>query len=109
MSNAIAEKTTHQLSIDFPQRGEVVMSPEYTLRIEAPGAQRVEVSIDGGEWQPCRHAVGYWWFDWSDYLPGPHQVRAQSVGHDGEVAYIESRRVAVRLDEERDYADARRR
>lgn len=63
--------------IDYPLAGEIVTSPHYAFRIGAGGADRVEVSIDGKEWQPCRPAAGYWWFDWSGYNAGPHQIRAR--------------------------------
>lgn len=83
------------VKIDFPQAGEVVTSPSYTLRVDADGAAAVEVSLDGGPLLPCRYASGYWWFDWNDCRPGPHTLRAQARSSDGEVV-SDARRVLVR-------------
>lgn len=80
---------TIQASIDFPQENETVTSPCYTLRIAAPAdAERVEVSIDDGDWRLCREAGGHFWYDWSNYANGRHEatIRIQPRG---------SRRVAV--------------
>lgn len=71
------------VTCDYPQPGQAISSAEYTLRFstsfETPS---VEVSIDGGAWQPCREAVGHWWFDWSGYAGGEHALayRAQLPG-----------------------------
>jgi hypothetical protein len=67
--------------LDHPQRGEKITSPQYTFRAGAAGnIERVEISINQGPWQACRHSVGYWWYDWSGYSAGRYQavVRAQT-------------------------------
>ncbi|MDE2293807.1 MAG: hypothetical protein KGL53_17255 [Elusimicrobia bacterium] len=64
-------------AVDFPAEGECVTSPDYTFRIQAGQARRVEVSINGSLWEPCRRSVGYWWYDWSGYAPGRHQLVAR--------------------------------
>jgi hypothetical protein len=73
-------KQTCAASIDYPQAGEIIVSPQYTLRITAPEGLAVEVSIDDGAWQPCRYSVGHWWFDWSNYPAGRHTVCARVSG-----------------------------
>ncbi len=84
--------------VDFPQDKEVVVSSEYTFRVAAsPDADRVEVSIDGGEWRPCRPAVGYWWHDWSGYSKGSYRVTARTTTSSGVVAESEPRRFSVKL------------
>jgi hypothetical protein len=37
---------------------------EYVLRIGASLDGYVEISFNDAEWEPCRFASGYWWFDW---------------------------------------------
>ncbi len=36
-----------------------------------------QISIDGKEWQACRENSGLWWFDWSGYSAGAHNLRAR--------------------------------
>lgn len=64
--------------IDYPLEGEIVTSAAYTVRLGAGGAERVEVSFDGKEWQPARESVGYWWYDWTGYGAGAHTVVARA-------------------------------
>ena len=49
-----------QASIDYPKAGEAVRPPSYTVRIGAPEADAVSLSVDNGGWEPCRRAAGYW-------------------------------------------------
>ncbi|MBI3547536.1 MAG: hypothetical protein HY078_00645 [Elusimicrobia bacterium] len=65
------------VAVDHPRDDERILSNEYSIRISAAPAGKVEISIDGGEWQPCREAVGHWWYDWSGYGPGRHRVVAR--------------------------------
>ncbi len=85
------------LEIDFPLAGEIVTAPYYTFRIAAYGSARIDISIDGGDWLPCRFWIGYWWHDWSDYESGAHSVSARSRDADGAITAVESRRVDVRI------------
>lgn len=71
-------------SVEYPMQDEKIVSPAYTLRIGAPaGAEAVDVSIDQGEWRPCRPASGFWWYDWSGYEDGEHEAVARTRGHGG--------------------------
>ena len=73
-----------QVFIDFPREGEKVASNVYSFRIgTSPQASRVEVSIDGGDWLPCRNASGYWWHDWICFSAGDHQISARAFLPDG--------------------------
>ena len=83
--------------VDYPQEEEVVSHPSYTIRIGAPEAARVEVSLDDGPWQECRPSAGYWWYDWSGYLPGRHQARAQAHAQDGQILVSPPRQFTVSL------------
>jgi len=72
-----AQAAAAGITVDYPQERERVIGPDYTFRIEAKSAGRVEISIDDNVWQPCRQADGYWWYDWSGYMPGKHQAVAR--------------------------------
>ena len=82
--NAVAIKEK-SITLDYPQENENIVSREYAFRITTEGAMRsVSVSMDAGNWQPCREAVGHWWYDWSDYKEGEHQVRVKAMTQSGE-------------------------
>lgn len=82
------------IAVDYPQEGEAIASATYTFRI-AGSASSVEAAIDGEEWRPCRRAAGYWWYDWSGYDLGRHQllIRARPAG--GEEFVFRTRRFRV--------------
>jgi hypothetical protein len=69
--------------IDYPTEEEVVSGLAYSIRVGASGNGSVEISINGGDWMPCRHSVGYWWFDWGYYEPGSHEITARIVNSRG--------------------------
>lgn len=62
--------------IDYPLENETIDSRCYTIRVNAPEARLVRLAINQGEWLECRPAVGYWWFDWSNYAPGEYEIIA---------------------------------
>lgn len=64
--------------IDYPRENETIISDHYAIRVSAPeGVPFVDVAIDEGPWQACRLAIGHWWYDWTDYPPGKHTIRAR--------------------------------
>lgn len=67
------------LAIDFPRPEEPVSAGDYTIRIAAEGASKVEVSINGGQWQPCRASVGFFWYDWRPAEPGEYKIVARGT------------------------------
>ncbi len=70
--------------IEYPHNDETIVSSQYTLRVAAPvGVDGVDVSIDQGPWLACRNEVGYWWYDWSGYGDGEHEVIARVRGKGG--------------------------
>ena len=70
--------------VEYPREGDVIARPSYTLQIVAtPGAHGVEVSIDKGDWLPCREGLGLWWHDWSDFDKGDHELVARTHMADG--------------------------
>lgn len=71
--------------VEYPQQDEAITSPQYTFRIGAPaGAAGVEVSIDQGPWLACRNVAGFWWYDWSGYDDGEHEISARTRGKSGQ-------------------------
>jgi hypothetical protein len=85
-----------KLEVEYPAADEVVASGSYTFRIGATESLiEAEISIDRGPWQPCRHACGFWWYDWTGYASGPHQVAARGVAVDGRALNSTFRRFSV--------------
>jgi hypothetical protein len=64
--------------IDNPVENEDVLPGHYAIRISAPNAQTVSVSINDSEWEECRNSVGYFWHDWYPSKIGTHQIKARS-------------------------------
>ena len=59
------------VAVEFPKHGEIVRSEEYSIRVAAPAeAERVDLSVDGGPFQPCRYDEGRWREDSADYGTG---------------------------------------
>ena len=85
------EKVGHSISntayvlIDHPKENEVITHPQYSIRISASKATTVEISIEGGGWQPCYYSNGYWWFNWGNYSPVTHTIVARLKGEDGKI------------------------
>jgi len=91
---AIAAKPA--VLIDYPAQNEEISSPEYTIRVGVlQDVQSVDVSINDSAWQPCRAAAGYWWYDWSGYLPGRHEISARAVMRGGRTITSEPRSARV--------------
>ena len=62
-----------KLSIDYPQAAENVQRGHYSIRISGC-LNECQVAIDDGEWQPCRSAEGFSWYDWYPEQPGTHRI-----------------------------------
>lgn len=81
---ARAVQSRPAVAVEFPCEGETVARPFYTIKIAAEAsADGVQVSIDKGEWLPCREALGSWWFDWSGFEHGQHELSARTNIGDG--------------------------
>lgn len=92
---------TIKANIDYPQEEELITSPHYTFRVKAPlNAEKVEICIDGAPWQLCRYSSGFWWYDWSDYGSGDHEVVARILPFDSRNYTLRTRRFSVSLDGE---------
>jgi len=73
-----------RLEIEYPQTTERIISPYYSFRIGSAGhAESVDVSLDQGPWTACRKVHGFWWYDWSGYKSGEHEIIARAPGPDG--------------------------
>ena len=71
--------------IDYPTDGELLSGVHYAIRIGASGDGSCQISFDGQNWNDCRHHSGYWWYDWSYFLPGTYRINARLVDNTGKV------------------------
>jgi len=74
--------------VDYPVENDVIKGNAYVLRIASSNDFNayVEVSFNNGEWNLCRYASGYWWYDWAFFKPGQFTLRARIVSaSDGKV------------------------
>lgn len=95
---AIEKPVESYVVVDFPMEKEVIASPHYTIRLGAShDAEKVELSIDGADFLACRHAVGYFWFDWSGYSKVAHKISARLTTKDGRIIYSDLRTFSVKL------------
>lgn len=86
------------VGIDYPGTGETLAPGQpYSFRIAAPGdAKEVRLSIDDGDWKPCRCDNGYWWYDWTAQAPGDHVAVSRVIEADGSVLVTQPRLFKVR-------------
>lgn len=73
------------VGIDYPRAGEAIAPGQpYSFRVTAPDdAKEVRLSIDDGEWLPCRSGEGHWWFDWTAQAEGDHIAVSRVIEADG--------------------------
>ncbi len=71
------KKKADYIVVDFPKEGEIITNSCYAFRIGASEGNTVEISIDSGNWENCRPAAGFWWYDWANYSPGLHFIKAR--------------------------------
>ena len=96
-SRAQDQAVTETVAIDYPAEGEVITSSRYTVRISTGiPAARVDVSIDGGIWKPCRESVGNWWFDWERIKAKTHELHARVRARDGTLHVTPVRKFIVK-------------
>ena len=85
-----------KLEIEYPPADEIVASAHYAFRLASTEPLvEAEIFVDRGPWQPCRHACGFWWYDWTGFRAGPHQVVARGTTRDGRIANSTLRRFTV--------------
>ena len=85
-----------KVTVDYPQQNEKIASAQYAVRVGAPeDVKSVEVAVDQGSWLPCRKAVGYWWYDWSGYGKGEHEIVARIETQEGKRISSEPREFFV--------------
>ena len=63
--------------VDYPQAGEKVQRGHYAVRISSAGSE-CQISINEGDWQDCRHADGFAWFDWQPETAGSHRISVRT-------------------------------
>ena len=85
-----------KLEIEYPVSDETVVSGQYTFRVAATEPLvEAEISVDRGPWHACRHACGFWWYDWNGYGAGEHQLVARGTTRDGRALNSTLRRFTV--------------
>lgn len=85
--------TDEYVVIDHPKNLEAISTGHhYAVRVGASKCNGLDISINDQPWQPCRHAIGYWWFDWSNYPAGTHQLVARMHKPNGEYLISKRRR-----------------
>ena len=78
--------TTKTVCIDYPSNNETVYCGHYCFRLGSiEPAEWIKVSVNGGAWQDCRHANGYWWFDWWNFETGAFYAEALALINGKEV------------------------
>jgi len=101
--SAVAERPQMLLkspavSVSYPNEMEIISNLNYTLQIAVgEPAQAVELSIDQGDWRPCREGLGLWWYDWSGYDSGEHEAVARLRRPDGTTILSEPRIFEVKI------------
>jgi len=87
--------TDEYVVVDHPKNLEVLPAGHYAVRVGSSRCNGVEISINDQPWQSCRHAVGYWWFDWHGFATGTHQLVARMQKPNGEYLISKRRRCKV--------------
>jgi transaldolase/glucose-6-phosphate isomerase len=87
--------TNEYVVVDYPKNLENITSRHYSVRIGTSDCTGVDISVNDQPWQPCRHNVGYWWFDWNNFQPGTHQLVARMHQRNGEYLISKRRRCKV--------------
>jgi hypothetical protein len=86
-----AEIPAADIHIDYPREEELIIPGHYAVRLSGLPDAQVEISINEGEWQGCRTAVGYYWFDWEPATPGEVTLVARIKAGKGRQKKSESR------------------
>ncbi|MDR0952575.1 MAG: hypothetical protein LBM71_00030 [Elusimicrobiota bacterium] len=81
--------------IDYPLHDDTISCGHYSFRVGAIGnIDGIKISVNGGPWQDCRPANGYWWYDWWNFEEGVHIVEALAL-IDGEEVKTPKRKFKV--------------
>ena len=74
------------LYIDYPASNDSIYCGHYCFRLGSPSnISWLKISINGGAWQDCRYANGYWWFDWWNFTTGNFYAEAYGCVNGKEV------------------------
>lgn len=84
-----------EVAVEYPRKGEVITARAYTVRISAPGAQRVELSIDGNAPVVCVESGGTFRHEWAGFVSGDHELLALAHYAGGSLKVTLVRRAVV--------------
>lgn len=70
-----------EISVEHPRIGQRSYFPESEYQVLDSSIEGLEISIDDGEWRPCRRGAGCWSYDWSGYQPGRRQATVRIRPH----------------------------
>ncbi|HVR84497.1 MAG TPA: hypothetical protein VMU54_09315 [Planctomycetota bacterium] len=83
-----------EVTIDYPQEGEIVQPGQYAVRVTAVGASSVQVRVNEADWIDCRRALGHFWYDWAPG-EGPARLAARARVDEGPWSLASERVCAV--------------
>lgn len=63
-----------EISVEHPQIGQRSYFPESEYQVLDSSIEGLEISIDEGEWRPCRRDGGCWAYEWTGYQAGRRQA-----------------------------------
>lgn len=81
--------------IDYPREGDLVRPGHYAIRVDAVGADQLQLRLDGTDWIDCREAVGFFWYDWAPQKPGAVVLSARARKGKGRWVASAERRCVV--------------
>ncbi len=77
-SKSKTKETPLIVAIDYPREGDTVLAGHYAIRLSGMPDCTVQLSINGKDWQACRFAAGYFWYDWWPAKPGKTTMEART-------------------------------
>lgn len=81
MISSKSKKAIAPIAIDYPAEKDQIVHGHYAIRVSSAGNEAVEISIDGGPWDVCRFASGYFWYDWWPEKTGKHEIEVRLAGN----------------------------
>ncbi|MBI4386558.1 MAG: hypothetical protein HY551_04190 [Elusimicrobia bacterium] len=85
-----------EVGVDYPREGENITGSHYAFRISVGlPVTEVEISLNRGDWKPCRPALGFWWYDWTGFGAGDYELQVRACDAQGASKIPVARRFRV--------------